>query len=89
MKGNNKMEIIAEIIYTTLQEIAKKNGLELTENARKIAEFRAKRGIPLDQCPCAKDDKDRGCIFAKCMREIKENGTCHCNCFKLKGEKHD
>lgn len=81
------MEIISGIIYATLKELAEKNGLELTENAHKIAEFRAKQQIPLDICPCAKDDMDRGCISAKCMREIKETGTCHCNCFKKKEAK--
>ena len=82
------MEVTMAIIYTTLYEIAEKNNLELTKHAQKIAEFRAKKGIPLNQCPCDKDDKDRGCIFAKCMREIKEKGVCHCNCFKLKGGKN-
>lgn len=78
------MEIISSIIYNSLKQLAKDNNVELTENAQKIAEFRAKRQIPLNICPCAKDDVDRGCISAKCMREIKETGTCHCNCFKKK-----
>lgn len=75
------MEIIGEIIYRTLADIANKNNVLLTENAHKIANFRAKQNIPLNVCPCAKDDVDRGCISAKCMREIKEKGVCHCNCF--------
>lgn len=78
------MEIISGVIYNTLKQLAKENDVELTENAQKIADFRAKRQIPLNICPCAKDDVDRGCISAKCMREIKETGTCHCNCFKRK-----
>lgn len=65
-------------------ELAEKNGVEPTEFLPKIAKARERMGIDITVCPCAADDKDRGCISAKCLREIKEVGHCHCNAYKRK-----
>lgn len=63
-------------------ELAKKHGVEPTEFLPKIAKVREKLGIELSICPCARDDSDRGCISAKCLREIEEQGHCHCNAYR-------
>lgn len=67
-----------------MRKLAKENDVEPTENLPKIAKVRERLGIEINICPCARDDMDRGCISAKCLREIKENGICHCNCFRRK-----
>ena len=65
-----------------MKRIAMERGVVLTDNAEKIAKVRERLEIPLNVCPCARDDMDRGCISAKCMREIQEEGICHCQCYK-------
>lgn len=55
-----------------------------TENLPKIAKARVRMKLDITECPCASKDKDRGCISAKCLREIRENGICHCTAFKRK-----
>ena len=72
-----KDEILAE-----MKLIAEENGVELTENAEKIASFRAKANIPLNICACDKQNPFRGCISNLCMKEIKEEGQCHCHLFQ-------
>lgn len=69
-----------------LLKIANENGLELTENAYKIAKFRARTQLPMNKCPCEQKALDRGCIGPKCWEEINRDGICLCQCFK-KGEK--
>ena len=69
-------------IYNALQRLAKDNNVELTENAIKIARFRARADIPLNVCPCEQNNKNRGCISPLCMMEIQTLGKCHCQCFK-------
>lgn len=66
--------------------IAEQNGVELTENAPKVAKARAMMNCPLDKCICCPNDNEMFCISKKCMQHIKEHGKCHCNCYKLKGE---
>lgn len=65
-----------------MRNIAKENNLELTENAYKIARFRARTQLPMDRCPCEQGAKDRGCIGPKCWEEINRDGICLCQCFK-------
>lgn len=69
-------------ILTEMKVIAEENGVELTENAEKIASFRARTGLPMNLCPCDKSNPYRGCIGSLCMKEIEEDGICHCQCFK-------
>lgn len=76
----------AERIYEIMKTLAAQNNVVMTDNALKIAEFRAKRNIPIEKCPCDVKDSDRGCISRKCLSEINETGVCHCNCFKKCGE---
>lgn len=59
-------------------------GVEPTENLAKIAKARIRMHRDITVCPCAPDDTDRGCISAKCLREINEKGLCHCSCYKRK-----
>ena len=65
-----------------IKRIAEERGVALTDNAEKIAKVRERLGIPMTECPCARDDVDRGCISAKCYREIQEQGECHCRCYR-------
>lgn len=67
-----------------MKKLAKKHNVELTEFAPKIVKAREFMGITIDICPCAAEDMDRGCISAKCLREIKEQGECHCRAFRRK-----
>ena len=61
---------------------AKEFGVELTENAYKIARFRARADITMDKCPCSQNDPERYCISKKCMDDIMTTGKCHCQCFR-------
>lgn len=67
-------------------KLAKEAGVELTENTERIAKARIRMGIPITVCPCASKDGDRGCISEKCLKQIKEEGTCCCRAFAMKGE---
>ena len=50
--------------------------------AKKIAAIREKLDIPLSKCPCDPLSQDRGCIGSLCLKEIIEQGVCHCHCFE-------
>lgn len=73
----NETEMVQEMLHR-----AAKAGVVANENVPKIAKARIRFGLDITQCPCAKEDTDRGCISAKCLREIEETGSCHCNCFE-------
>lgn len=60
--------------------------VDTTENLPKVARARERMGLDIDVCPCSANDLDRGCISTKCLKEIKEDGICHCGCFRKKGE---
>lgn len=76
--------ILTTQMYREMVKRAKEAGVDLTKITRKIAAARVRFGLDILTCPCAKDDKDRGCISAKCLREIQETGLCHCTAFKRK-----
>lgn len=78
-KAIENLKIFA--MYKEMVKRAKEAGVDLTKVTRKIAAARVRFGLDILTCPCAKDDKDRGCISAKCLREIQENGICHCGCY--------
>lgn len=67
-----------------MKKLAKQHGVQTTEFMPKIVKAREFMGIGIDICPCAAEDMDRGCISAKCLREIKEDGECHCRAFRRK-----
>lgn len=71
-----------EKILKEMQKIAEENGYELTETAEKIANFRARTGMQMSDCPCDKGNPYRGCIGSLCKKEIEENGVCHCNAYR-------
>lgn len=71
-------------MYQAIRIIAEKYDVEMTENARKIARARVLTKCPLNLCICDRDDPERGCISPKCMKEIEEEGICHCKCFRKK-----
>lgn len=79
----------AEEYMNEMKLIAEEQGYELTENAEKIAKFRARANVPLSVCPCDKDSPApyRGCVGFICADEIKEKGVCKCNCFRRKDVK--
>ena len=83
-KGIDTGERYIEEMYSEITKIARKNDVELTENARKIARARVLTNCPLNLCICDRDDPERGCISAKCMKEIQESSICHCKCFRKK-----
>lgn len=72
----------ADEVLKEMRTIAEENCYELTENAEKIAKFRARANIPMNLCPCDKGNPLRGCIGVKCHLEIKEDGECHCRAFR-------
>lgn len=61
-------------------------GVEPTENIEKIAKARVRMHMDISVCPCSAKDTDRGCISSKCLREINEEGLCHCCCFRRKND---
>ena len=67
-----------------MRELAKLHNVEPTENLPKIAKARVIMKIGIEVCPCAPNDKERGCISAKCLKEIMESGICHCRCYRSK-----
>lgn len=69
-------------ILEQMKVIADKHGVEITETAQKIARFRARTGMPMNQCPCDKESLFRGCIGCLCMTEINLEGICHCKAFR-------
>lgn len=71
-----------EVLKAKMLERAEQAGVEPTSNLDKIATIRIRFGLDINTCPCAKEDTNRGCISAKCLREIKETGVCHCHCFQ-------
>lgn len=72
----------ADDILNELKLIAEENGYELTENAEKIAKFRARAALTLDKCACCKLDTTKYCISERCKNDIETNGECGCHCFK-------
>lgn len=78
------MEEKIKEMESAMLELADKHGVVPTENLFKIARARVRMGLDITVCPCAAKDKDRGCISAKCKREIQEDGICHCTAYKRK-----
>jgi hypothetical protein len=66
---------------STYQKIANHHNLKLTENSQKILNAKNLLGIGI-YCPCQSDDKSAYCGSPKCLKEIKENGVCHCGIFE-------
>ena len=81
----NTQEEMTIHMLADMMRAAKEAGVELTENTEKIARARVRMGLPITVCPCASSDTDRGCISPKCLKEINEVNTCHCNCYCKKG----
>lgn len=79
-KGDRPI-VDVEPMWKDIRRIAKENNVDLTESAYKVAKARAYIKCPLTVCICDQNDKERGCISQKCMKEIIENGVCHCNVF--------
>ena len=73
------------MIEEKMRELAKLHNVEPTENLPKIAKARGIMKIGIEVCPCAASDEERGCISPKCLKEIMENGICHCRAYR-KGE---
>lgn len=73
-----------EEMLSDMQIRAEEAGVDTTEYTERIAKARIRMHMDITVCPCAADDTDRGCISAKCLREIKETGMCHCHAFKRK-----
>lgn len=65
-----------------MRRLALEKGVECTENLPKIVRARGIMKIGIDVCPCSAEDTDRGCISEKCLKEIMENGICHCRCYR-------
>lgn len=78
------MEYSVEELLSKIKQLAEQHNVAITDNAEKIAKARVLTKCDLDKCICDRDDAERGCISAKCMKEIQETGMCHCRCYKLK-----
>lgn len=66
---------------STYQKIANFHNINLTENAQKVLNAKNLLGIGI-YCPCQSDNKSAYCGSPKCLKEIRENGVCHCGIFK-------
>lgn len=66
---------------STYQKIANHHNLKLTENSQRVLNAKNLLGIGI-YCPCQSTDKTAYCGSRKCLKEIKENGICHCGLFK-------
>lgn len=75
-----------EEMLSDMQVRAEEAGVDTTEFTERIAKARIRMHLDITVCPCAAQDPDRGCISAKCLREIKEKGTCHCCCYRRKDD---
>lgn len=73
-----------EEMIEAMLKLAEKYNVKPTENLPKIANARVRMGLPITVCPCSAKDTDRGCISPKCLKEIQEDGICHCHCFTPK-----
>ena len=69
-----------EQLEKTMRKLAEANGVGITENFDKILNVKELFGIGL-RCPCDRDNESRYCISEQCLKDIKETGRCHCNCF--------
>lgn len=74
-----------KMVASMLQK-AKERDVEPSEFLCRIAKARVRMHLDITVCPCAAQDTDRGCISAKCLREIEEKGICHCCCFRRKDD---
>lgn len=66
-----------------LLKIAEEKGLYPTEYFDKIIKAKERLGFELS-CPCDPKNEKRYCVSDLCIRDIKKNGTCHCNCWMEK-----
>ena len=76
---NEQASMIAEMLKR-----AEEAGVLPTENLAKVAKARVRLRRDITVCPCHAQDIDRGCISAKCLREIKETGLCSCTAYRRK-----
>lgn len=78
---------MVEEIKKTLEEMANVRGFELTENADKIikAKLRFFGEDNWQKCCCIRDD-EHFCMSIACEKDVRKNGRCDCNLFKLKKE---
>lgn len=83
-KGIDNGDRYIDEMYSEIKKIATKYGVEVTENARKVARARVLTNCPLNLCICDRNDPERGCISPKCMKEIETQNCCHCKCFRKK-----
>ncbi len=58
-------------------------GFEPTDNIDRIVRLKERFGIGL-RCPCDKDNPARFCISEQCANDIKNDGRCHCGCYRKK-----
>lgn len=75
------MEIIKK-----LEKIASTRNLVLTDKADRIVKAKAML-FEKDKwiyCPCASEDKTRYCGSSACLKQIQEDGVCHCGLFRRK-----
>lgn len=77
----------SENVLKQIQWLADMHGYDLTQHAPKIAAAKDRFFGENEwfKCPCD-PDSDRQCISEHCHKDILENGHCHCNCYKLKGD---
>lgn len=78
---DTRSEVDKWLIKERMLILAAYNKYSITNNFDKIVNARYNMHLNWNQCPCGGDN--RGCISELCHKEIKENGVCHCNCFKL------
>ena len=78
-------EIEIEKIKSMMIGQAERRNLKTTKNFEKIANakyicFSSHDKNPL-MCPCDANNEERFCISERCMKDIEQNGVCHCGCY--------
>lgn len=72
-------------LKTLINNISHEHNFEV-KNADKIinAKLRFFHGDNVRRCPCDADNPERFCGSAQCLKDVKENGHCHCNLFSIR-----
>lgn len=73
-----------------MNKIGRHKCLEFTSNAEKVISAKVRLlGDNWIKCPCEPDNAQRYCVSDLCLKEIHEQGTCHCGCWKDKSSYSD
>lgn len=79
-----------KMVESYIHSVAKMFGWDVTENLNRITKAKL-RFFGIDgwhKCPCYKPTETQyGCGTKACREQIERDGICHCNLFKVRGDK--